>query len=280
MNFPKREDYERLVQDISSKIERSGICFYLYGSFTRDSDFVPGRSDLDGGFILDANFVTSQADIVYLSHILRGCLNVAEEIAGLSSNDPGIKVNFNLMDRATNRDGRFLAYDDSYADYLKVNARIVSGPDFIQEMNGMNYKRESLRSAAYNLRKVRNGLLTYCFDLQEDPQKARRTILSSLNTLWSMPKKILDSLGKELKFEKDTFFETFETVFPEYNSALYVEARWLRKDPLKYHGILNDMDEAFNLSLEFLNATEGMVKSYIERFPSVSQLEVRTPTEK
>ena len=38
-------------------------------------------------------------------------------------------------------------------------------------MTGMNYKREVLRSAAYNLRKARNGLLMHFVNLREDPLK-------------------------------------------------------------------------------------------------------------
>lgn len=274
MNFPKREHYEDFLQTLSQRLF-PGTCFYLYGSLIREEDFVPGRSDVDGGFILRTEFITPRIEAGYLSRFLNNCLRHAEKEAGLSDSDLGIRVNLNLMDSAINRDGRFLAYDNSYTDYLKENAIIVAGPDIVQEMNGMNYKRQSLESAAHNLRKVRNGLLTYFFDLRKNPERARKTSLSSINLLWSMPKKLLESLGKEVKFERGAFFETFREIFPEYDSEKYEKAFVLRKDPNYYFGVLEDMDSAFDLSLGFLNATEEMIKGYVKRFPYPTNFEVR-----
>jgi len=273
MNFPTKTDYELFVHELSGSINPK-ICFYLYGSFTRPDDFVPGRSDLDGGFILDTEFVTPLEAVEPLSKGLAYWLNVTERRARLSHSEPGIRTNFNLMDRGINRDGRFLAYDNTYTDYLKTNARVVAGPNFVQEMNGLNYKRESLRSAAYNLRKVRNGLLTYFSDLERNPDKARRGVQSSINVLWGMPKKLLETMGKELEFKEGAFFETFKAIFPDYNKDIYGRVIDLRSNPHRFFGVLDYTDEAFLLSLDCLNATERMIEGYTRRLPFATKFEV------
>ena len=276
MKFPKREHYQALVVDIAEKIRGANICFYLYGSFTRPNDFVPGRSDIDGGFILDTEFITPKKDVVALSRLLDECLTHAEENAGISPSDPGININFNLMDRGTNRDGRFLAYDSTYTDHLKNMAHISSGPlVFISEMNGMNYKREALRSAAYNLRKVRNGLLSHVIDLRRNPQRAGRSVLSSMSILVGMPKKLLETLGKELYFENGAFFETFREIFPEYNPEMYQEVREIMQDPAAYFSIPESAN-SFDYYARCVTATEEMIGAYVKRFPHITQMEVRT----
>ena len=278
MNFPERQDYDLFIRKLSSAVsERFPFtCFYLYGSYTRNDDFVPGRSDIDGGFIFDMEFITGRKEIGLLSTSLHTTLEEAEKRIGILPSNPGISVNFNLMDRGINRDGRFLAYDDSYTGYLKEHAIISSGPDFVKEMKGLNYKRESLRSAAYNLRKVRNGLLTYFLDLRKNPAKAQKSILSSIDNLWAMPKKLLESLGKEPEFERGAFFETFREIFPEYNDQSYRKSSELRANARSYYGVLSERNLAFNLATEILNATEEMIQAYVKRFPFPSELEMRS----
>ena len=271
MNFPKKEDYEKFIHGFSGSLPKDS-CFYLYGSFIRGSDFTPGRSDLDGGIILDVDFITPFKTTLQIAKSLRHFLFL--------SSPPNFELNpnFNLMTRGINREGRFLAYDDAYTDYLKENAQIVTGPDFVSEMNGMNYKRECLRSAAYNLRKVRNGLLTYFYDIERNPDKAKKTVLSSIGVLWSMPKKLLESLGKRLQFEQGAFIEPFMDIFPDYDFRDYDLASRLRKDPKEYFGVLEDRDNAFLYGIDFLNATEAMIKAYVERVPFPTKFEVNAPT--
>src|SRR3989344_3182449 len=238
MKFPSLEDYEYFIQRFSDNISmrHPTTCFYIYGSFIRE-DFVPGRSDIDGGLILNSNFILPK------------------------------------------QDGRFLAYDDTYADFLKIKAEIHAGPDFVREMCGLNYSRDSLRSAAFNLRKVRNGLLTHFLDRGRNQEKAERNILSSTTLLFSTPKKILETIGKELVFENGAFFQAFMEIFPEYNSRQYEKAFSLRRSPQAYFGILDDMNGAFDMSIDFVNATEEMIRLYVKRFSCITQREVRTLSE-
>ncbi|MBS3086711.1 hypothetical protein J4422_03350 [Candidatus Pacearchaeota archaeon] len=280
MKFPSLEDYEYFIQRFSDNISmrHPTTCFYIYGSFIRE-DFVPGRSDIDGGLILNSNFILPKQEVISLAKILNESLSETELVAGLSPLDEGISASFNLMDRATNRDGRFLAYDDTYADFLKIKAEIHAGPDFVREMCGLNYSRDSLRSAAFNLRKVRNGLLTHFLDRGRNQEKAERNILSSTTLLFSTPKKILETIGKELVFENGAFFQAFMEIFPEYNSRQYEKALSLRRSPQAYFGILNDIDGAFDMSIDFVNATEEMIKLYVKRFSCITQREVRTLSE-
>ena len=281
MKIPRREHYERFIENISGLLStlHTPVCFYLYGSYTRPHDFVPGRSDIDGGFIFNSFFALPKEEVKHLARCLDSSLIEAEEAAGISSSDPGIRPNLNLMDRGTIVDGRFLAYDDTYVNYIKVNARVVSGPDFIQEMNGMNYKRESLRSAAYNLRKARNGLLTYFVDSRKNPDKAKKSVLSSIGLFWGTPKKLLETCGiplKEIEFEKDAFFDTFKGIFPNTDVGLYERAQELRRDASTYYGILEDMPVALDLALDFLNGAEKMIQAYAEKMQYPTRFEVNS----
>ena len=173
MGFPRRDEYDKFMEVFANfvRTQHPSVCFYSYGSYVQ-GDFVPGRSDIDGGLILDCGFVTPK-DVV---HDLANGLD-----ATMMKTNPEIKVQFNLVDRGISKNGRFLAYDDTYTNHLKRHGRIFAGPDFVQEMNGMNYKRESLRSVAYNLRQVRNGLLSHFSDVRRDPLKARKNMLSTIS---------------------------------------------------------------------------------------------------
>lgn len=265
MDFPKREHYERFAEKFSDIVAHSDLnfCFYGYGSFI-NGDFIPEISDLDGGLILDCEFVTPK-DFVHelavgLEHILR---------------ETSLGIQFNLMDRAINRDGRFLAYDDTYTEHLKDKANIFRGSNFLQEMNGMNYKREVLRSAAYNLRKVRNGLLMHFVNLAEDPLKARKNIFSSRKVLWDMQKKLIELATGKVVFEEKEVLDTFKKLFPDYDTGSVETALFLKKHPSYYFSVLGNHERknAFELSKEFVTATELMIQEYVKQNPFTSYFE-------
>jgi len=269
---PSREDYQKFVEDFSDSVKRSKLetCFYLYGSFFNE-DFCPGTSsDLDGGLILDCEFVTPKDTVDKLAAALGHHLRESEV---------DLRINFNLMERGVNRDGRFLAYDDTYTDYLKKNARISSGPDFLQEMNGMNYKRGALGSTAYNLRKVRNGLLMHFVNLEEDTIRARKNIFSSRNTLCSTQKKLIELSTGEIFLRTNETFCRFKELFPNYDTKSLEEALSLKRDSENYHKVLGNLEnrKSFELSKEFVTATELMIQEYVKQKPEASDFEVRRP---
>lgn len=269
MDSLTREDYNTFVEELFDFLHRSNlnVCFYGYGSFI-EGDFVPEISDLDGGLILDSQFVTSKDFVHKLSARLESLLRETD-----------LKIQFNLMDRSINRDGRFLAYDDTYTKHLKEKCKIFHGPDFMQEMKGMNYKREALRSTAYNLRKVRNGLLMHFVNVEKDPLKARKNIFSSRKILWDTQKKLVELATGRVVFKEDQVFETFKRLFPNYETESLEKARYLKRNPQHYFKDLGNLESrtAFELSKEFVTATELMIKEYVKKYPSVTNYEVTGP---
>ncbi len=264
------KDYQTFLYEFSFAI-RSADCFYGYGSFFNGS-FIPGRSDLDGGIVFDCEFVIPK-DVV---HIL--ALNLEDSLSRIHQGvNPSerIKTQFNLTDRATNKDGRFLSYDDTYTDLLKSEGVILKSPNFLNEMNGMNYRRESLRAAAYNLREVRNGLLTYFVDLKDNPPKAKKNIYSSISNLWSMQKKLIELSQRGIVSKEDDVYNIFREIFPKYESEMLDKARQMRRNPEEYSRIFNDVGSAFTMYQEFVTAAEKMIQIYLETNPLVSNFEVR-----
>ena len=266
------KNYDKFVEKFSEAVRNSGgnICFYGYGSYI-NGDFVPGRSDLDGGLVLDSNFITPKAVV---RNLAVGLENVLKETNLGNENSSKIKVQFNLMDRGINRDGRFLAYDDTYTDHLKNKARVFTGPNFLKEMTGMNYKREVLRSAAYNLRKARNGLLMHFVNLREDPLIARKNAVSCMNVLWSMQKKLIELATEEIVFRENETLNLFEKTFPEYDARYLKLALCLRTIPSYFFETFGNLENAFDLSKKFVSATELMIQTYIKKYPEVSSFEV------
>lgn len=272
--FPERRHYEYFVGGLSRAAVEMRICFFLYGSYTRPDDFIPGRSDVDGGFIFDRQFSIPQSSILPLASAFDSCFEKTEKITRDYSQQ-AIHTNFNIMDRGVNEDGRFLAYDSTYTDYLKKNA-VVIGPDFVREMRGLNYKRECVQSAAHNLRKTRNGLLTFFVDRRHNPERAKKNILSSMNVLAAMPKKLLEAQAMDFEFRKNSFFQNFREMLPDYDTGFYEKVAASRKDPAKYFGVLSqDGFRSFSFYHKCVNETEKMIEAYVRRFPKISNWEVK-----
>lgn len=272
--FPEKRHYDEFVKNLSDASTEMKVCFFLYGSYTRPDDFIPGRSDVDGGFILDHQFSLPQASVLPLASALDSCFEKTEKITRVYSNH-AIHTNFNLMDRGTNSDGRFLAYDNTYTDYLKQNA-VVAGPNFLPEMRGLNYRRECIHSAAHNLRKVRNGLLTFFIDRKHNPDRARKNVLSSMNVLATMPKKLLEAQARDFEFRKNSFFLNFREMLPSYDITFYEKVAMARKIPEKYFEVLSkDIFHSFFFYHKCVNETEKMVEAYVRQFPEISKWEAK-----
>ena len=140
----------------------------------------------------------------------------------------------------------------------------------------MNYKREVLRSTAYNLRKVRNGLLMHFVNLREDPSMARKNIFSSRKVLWDMQKKLIELATGKIVFKENEVIDTFKELFPDYDLEPVETARFLKKHPSYYFSVLGNLERrnGFELSKEFVTATELMIQEYVKRHPEVSSFEV------
>jgi len=257
--FPLREDYQAFIEKFSKSIPPE-VCFYLYGSFLRD-DFVSGRSDLDGGLVVDSNVVIPKDIYWGLSRNLATCL---DEFLG-------VRANFNMGDRVTNEDGRFMSYTNDYTDFLKKEGKIICGEDFIAEMNGLNYKYSDLQSVAFNLRKIRNGFLTLLWRRSHDPRNAFESVSKTFNILSGTPKKLINIRERKLILQRESVLEVLLEMLPNFDPSIIKRVNLLRQDPGAYERATEDL----GFYAEVVTSVEEMIREYLTEFPEISEMEVR-----
>jgi len=140
IHIPAKEEYDCFVRNFSHELssKHPDVCFFAYGSFF-DGNCDYGRSDIDGGLIFNSGCVIDKKKLIEIS----------ETLAGLLREYP-VKTGFNPMDTTSSQDGRFLSYSDDYTDFIKKFAKVLSGPDLLYQLNGRNFKSQSLQSASFN----------------------------------------------------------------------------------------------------------------------------------
>ncbi len=210
----KNEDYDGLVRELVlglSELEQE-ICFYLYGSYVR-GDYRPGVSDIDGGIILEGNYVTNKQLVKKISRIFKEARKKYP-----------IRLQFNLTERGSNKDGRFLSYDKSYTDYIKHEARTLLGNgQWVQELNGLDFKSGTLESLAFGLRKVRNALLNWDYIEEKDEREANELAVNTFNTTIAVPKRIRYIDEGVLYPKKLSSLNWFKETYPGVNLAPLVD---------------------------------------------------------
>jgi len=252
------ECYVRFMEAFSSRLreEHPDVCFYVWGSYVKGTCRLEKGSDIDGGIILDSGLITPKGKIKCLSEILSECLDESR-----------VKVNFNLTDRESAREGRFLSYTTDYTDYLKSNGKIICGPDFISEMRGLDYKSGYLDTSAFNLRKVRNKLFTF-YD-SKDKQEEVRSILSCAV---KFPRKLIWLQTGELVDKEEDLIKNICRIIPSFNVAILEELNLKReKSFLRYLNV----EEYFSLAQKGTGAVETMIQKYLRAFPEISPRECK-----
>lgn len=255
-----RKDYEDFIQDFSKQLEGfSDICFYIYGSMLRN-DFVPGRSDIDGGLIADCNVVTPKDRVLRLSECLADCLDKYP-----------VETQFNLTDRVTNAEGRFLDYPESYTRFFTDGAKIISGPDFVSGMNGLNFKNSELEAAAFGMRKARNFLLMSMHYRRQRPDLLRDYAKKTLDTLAGLPKKLINLKRGKLIVNRDDALVALKDLLPGYDQSTLREVLEKRKSANSFLEACGD----FDFCVDSVSAIEDMIKNYMVEFPEISENEIR-----
>jgi len=262
--LPTQRNYNRFVEEFSDALGRKypKICFFLYGSYV-DGRLVSGRSDLDGGIILNAEFVTPKRTVMDIAGILA---------RGLSRNR--IPVQLNLMDRATNRDGRFLSYTQDYKEWLQGDSVVGYGSDYLKEMRGLDYKLGCLTAIAFNLRAVRNHLLESLDDLAIDPKRFEKGLLESLKTASALPKKLVYLQTGEVIPCRTKSLQEFERIFGQIDSNTLKRILSLLNNPIALFNYAENSDNALQLWQDALTIMETMIRTYVQRFPKISRREV------
>lgn len=264
MNLPTKEDYDNFVSSFSKKIseEFPDTCFYIYGSYSDGRcDF--GRSDIDGGLILNTDFITDKLKITNIANILNDCLN----------KNP-VKLQFNLLDRGSNKDGRFLSHTKDYVNWIKRKGEIVCGPDYIKEMRGFDFKFGEVYAAAFNFRRIRNGLL-YSINERANTRIFLDGLEKSLEGLVNLPKKLVNIKTKKLNPNREDTLKLLKEILPDIDCHFLEEVLKLFKTPERFYQRMSDWNKSLFLYKEALTSYESILKAYCSKFPTPDINEVR-----
>lgn len=254
---PSKEEYdgfiEHLVEEISKKQPKT--CFYIYGSYAR-GDYTVGRSDIDGGIILDSDVITNKTKVMELAKIIK---------EGLEQNR--ITPQINLLDRKTNQDGRFMSYTSDYTNYFKEQAKVLSGPNYIDEMHGLESKPSVLNRTAFNFRKIRNGLLYSLDNLETDDKKFVEDFEKSLDVVAGLPKNLVMMVDGKLIPDKFKSVERIKEIFPDVDYGTLEYVIYLLKNPEEIDDLFNDSQEVLRVWQGALTSFEELVKAFIDKYP-------------
>jgi hypothetical protein len=260
IKIPIKEDYNGFIKDFSIALAEKlrNTCFFTFGSYDNSEECDYGRSDIDGGIILNSGVITPKQEIQELSEILFRTLN-----------DRGIKTQFNLLDRETCRDGRFLSYTADYTDWIKSCAVLHSLYDYLGDMNGRDYKSGVLYSAAFNFTGpggLRNTLLRNIFveEMQSALEKAAK-----------FPKKLVWLREGIIVPSRTQAKKRLEKLLGGIDLTGIDEINALLSNPHKFYRDLSDINIAYRLLKQSLSCVELMIDSYLRFFPEVSEKELK-----
>jgi len=268
IKIPTKQDYTRFMKEFTNELSEQlpNICFYTYGSINNGTcDY--GRSDIDGGLILDSGIVTPKNKILELSKLFSKALN-----------NRGIETQFNLLDRETCRDGRFLSYTEDYTAWLKDVGKVHCGPSYLKEMNGRDFKSGVLHSASFNFsgpKSVRNTALKSLVYLNEDKDKFVEKILSALDKVVKFPKKLIWLKEEKIIPSRTEAKKRLEKILEDVDLTMIDRIDKLFKKPKQLYSKLESVTDSLDLLLDSLGCMEAMVESYIKHFPKISERELK-----
>ncbi|PIN95189.1 hypothetical protein COU56_02070 [Candidatus Pacearchaeota archaeon CG10_big_fil_rev_8_21_14_0_10_31_9] len=268
IKIPTKKDYVEFIEEFTKKIsmELPTACFYTFGSIN-NKNCNYGRSDIGGGLILDSGIVTPKNKILRLSELFSRALN-----------DRGILTQFNLLDRETCRDGRFLSYTTDYTDWLKDSAKVLCGPNYLGEMNGKDFKSGMLNTASFNFcgpGGVRNALLYSLVDADNNGDKFVGKVAKAIEKVAKLPKKLIWLRGGEIIQSKTEARKKLEELLEDIDLTPVDEINTLLDNPQKLYDELSNQDRAINVLAESLESMEQMVDSYLRHFPKINERELR-----
>lgn len=256
MNLPNKKNYDAFLEDFVSGLNAAvpDACFYLYGSYTTgECDF--GRSDIDGGVILNSSVITPKHQVITISQILASALTRNR-----------VPVQFNIIDRQTAQDGRFLSYTTDYTDWLKAKAKVF-GPDYVQELRGIDYKMGVLEAACFNFRKTRNLLLAALDNIQKDPEKLKKDAEKSAGIASKFPKKLICLRQGILTSNRFTAQDQVGKMFPELDLSALDRINSLQRNVPELITTISDPNRAIDLMTSSLGVVEQLVSAYLSHFP-------------
>jgi len=264
---PKKQEYAGFINEFTKELKRHfpNVCFGCYGSLV-NGNAVYGKADIDGFLIMPRESISDKKVVKGLSQILARAL----------SNNP-VKTQFNLLDLETVKDGRFMSYTKDYSDYIKERVRIVTGPKFHFEMNGLDPKFGVLGSASFNFSGpggVRNTAL-YSLDLlQRDYDSFSERVESAIDKVAKFPAKLVWLRTGNIIPDRRDAQEIVEKNLSDVDYEVLDEINDVLDNVSELDRMLKNPEEALGLLYDGLEVMEQMVSSYIKRHPTLGKREV------
>jgi hypothetical protein len=239
------------------------ICFYGYGSCFNFNNESP--NDLDGGLICP-DIITDKKEILEISGKINSLIKKNEILYQ--------QMNFNLIDTFSGKDGRFLSYHKGYTTNIKKCGKVLSGPNYLNGLNGIDNKCGDLESIAFNFRIIRRDLLISNSTFHEGELIKR--FRGACHLLKVFPRAIkcfkILSTNKEDKYSirslelsnksKEGFIKELKktskvdlSIFDELNS--FENLQFNRMDYFAFGKLFGRIVETY----------EGLIKEYIENNP-------------
>ena len=267
--LPTKEVYVTFKKEFANKLARyPDVCFFTYGSADDEQRCDFGRSDVDGGLVIDSSIVTDKEKIKSLAHLLAQHLS-----------HTNLRTQFNLIDTTSAADGRFLSYGITYTDFLKKKEIIHTSANFLCTCNGVNYKSEELHTAAFNFcgpAGVRNTLLYSEHSFSDDKKAYAKSVLKSIEKAAKFPKKLVFLQTGELivsRRESLTALENLLLIDKFSDDLIFFD--YLLKNPQKLHTLTTQKEKSIDILTKALNAVEHMLEGYIKKFPVHSDNEYK-----
>lgn len=265
MKFPEKQNYDSFVRHFAQRISKKypDVCFYTYGSYNRE-DCVFGRSDIDGGIIINSFFVTNKNEVLDISEILCDCLEKNQMD----------KIQFNLLDIGSSKDGRFLSYTPDYTNYLKENWEVQCGPNYIDYLNGLDFKSGILYSTAFSFRRIRNNFLNHIYDSRNNLNKFKERAEDSFGALISLPKKLIYlQMGKVIDLRPIAFRKLEDMLDVDISFSKEILDIFNNTD--KFYEFIENKNKILGLYSAALGEFESILKKYVYKFPETNQHEIK-----
>lgn len=259
-NSTTKEDYEVFAREFAEFLydEHPEVCFFVYGSFSR-GDYVPGRSDIDGGLIFPEGVVLPSDEVRDIAKVMAIKLGKSR-----------LKFQVNLMDMKTCADGRFNSFTADYIQHILEEHKILSGPNVLPKIKEMDYKSGVLSSAAFNLRSVRRKFLHSMHDYFTNPKLCDENLRKSIDKTLKFPKKLFWLQGKDIITDRKETFEELEKMFPGFD-VLSLE----RLSRAREKDLTANFGHAIDTYAESARVIEELTDRYLNAFPDVTVRETR-----
>lgn len=253
---PKLENYADFMGKLTSGLEElniPGMALMIYGSYVRE-DYNLGRSDIDAVWIFDNDVIINKEHLLACSKVLA---------YSLKGNNVPFQVT--VSDLKTMKEGTFNSYNSSFKGYFESEGVFIVGPNYLPEFTYAKYKHAEQNPLAFNLRKVRNGLLFFEHEINKEYKLFVKRFESVLNATSRASKQIMFMHDDKLRVSRFSAVDAISQEFPEVNIEPLKRIKYLFNNLGELDKMYHQKDEMLKLYCSSLTTFEQMVKAYLGR---------------